>query len=45
MTLAGIEADLSDMLGRKVDLNTPGSLSSYFRDKVLQEAVNLYGAA
>jgi len=33
-----IEAQLSEMLGRKVDLNTPNFLSRYFRDKVLQEA-------
>jgi len=36
--LAGIENELSDLLGRKVDLNTPGCLSPYFRDEVLREA-------
>jgi predicted nucleotidyltransferase len=36
--LAGIEIELSDLLGRKVDLNTPGFLSPYFRDQVLKEA-------
>jgi len=30
--------ELSAILGRKVDLNTPECLSRYFRDKVLQEA-------
>ncbi len=35
---AGIQRELSTLLGRPVDLNTPGFLSPYFRDKVLQEA-------
>lgn len=43
--LAEIEAELSDLLGRKVDLNTAGSLSRYFRDEVLAEAVTLYVVA
>ncbi len=41
---AGIEAELSALLGRKVDLNTPGMLSKYFRDEVLAEAVDQYVA-
>src|SRR5215211_3408888 len=36
--LAGLELDLSEMLGRKVDLRTPRDLSPYFRDEVLAEA-------
>ena len=40
-----MEAELSEILGRKVDLNTPGFLSRYFRDQVLAEAVNQYVAA
>ncbi len=43
--LAGIEIELSEILGRKVDLNTPGFLSKYFRDQVLSEAVVHYDAA
>ena len=35
--------ELSEILGHKVDLNTPQCLSRYFRDKVLQEAVVQYG--
>jgi predicted nucleotidyltransferase len=35
-----MEAELSTILGRKVDLNTPGFLSRYFRDRVLAEAEN-----
>jgi predicted nucleotidyltransferase len=40
-----LERELSDLLGRKVDLNTVQSLSKYFRDKVLSEAVPQYVSA
>ena len=43
--LTGIEAELSEILGRKADLNTPGFLSKYYRNKVLAEAVVHYDAA
>jgi len=43
--LTAIEMELSALLGRKVDLNTAGFLSPYFRDAVLAEAVQLYAAA
>ncbi len=33
------------LLGRNVDLHTPGSLSRYFRDRVLREAKREYVAA
>ena len=33
-----MELELSELLGRKVDLNTPGFLSPRFRDQVLAEA-------
>ena len=33
-----LERELSALLGRKVDLNTLGFLSKYFRDEVLSEA-------
>jgi len=36
--LAGMELELSKILGRKVDLNTPKMLSRYFRDQVLAQA-------
>lgn len=38
--LASMEFELAEILGgkRKVDMNTAGSLSRYFRDKVLAEA-------
>ncbi|MFQ5895626.1 MAG: nucleotidyltransferase family protein [Nitrospinota bacterium] len=41
---AGIERELSELLGRKVDLLTEGFLSRYFRDEVLREAEVLYVA-
>jgi len=40
-----LEQELSDLLGQKVDLNTPGFLSKYFRDQVLAEAETLYVTA
>lgn len=33
-----LQDELSQMLGREVDLHTPGFLSRYFRDRVLEEA-------
>lgn len=39
---AGIERELSEIIGRKVDLNTAGFLSPHFRDEVLQQAETLY---
>lgn len=45
MRLAGMEIELGDLLGHKVDLNTPGFLSRYFRDQVLAEAEVQYDAA
>ena len=41
----GMQDELSDLLGRQVDLNTPQDLSKYFRDEVLAEAESLYVAA
>lgn len=36
--LAGMEIELSEILGRKVDLRTSGDLSRYFRNDVLAAA-------
>ncbi len=41
----GIQDELSEILGRRVDLHTSASLSRYFRNEVLQEAEALYDAA
>jgi hypothetical protein len=35
--LTGLEFELSDILGRKVDLNTPGFISRRFRSEVMAE--------
>lgn len=36
--MARMENELLDILGRKVDLRTPGDLSRYFRNEVLENA-------
>lgn len=36
--LAGIEIELSNLIGRKVDLRTPQDLSRYFRQEVIESA-------
>jgi len=38
LAFSRIERELSTLLGRKVDLNTEGFLSDYFRDDILKEA-------
>ena len=40
-----MERELSEILNRKVDLNTPQFLSRYFRDEVLAEAEVHYVSA
>ena len=40
-----IERELSELLGRKVDLNTPGFLGKYYREEVLKEAEVQYDTA
>ena len=42
--LAGLEIELSDMIGRKVDLRTPGEISRYFRDEVCRTAEVQYAS-
>jgi len=39
-----IQDELSSLVGKRVDLNTPRCLSRYFRDDVLREAEVLYAA-
>jgi len=36
--LAGIELELSELIGRKADLRTVRDLSRYFRDEVVESA-------
>ncbi len=40
-----IQDELSRLLGRQVDLSTPGFLSKYFRNQVLKEARVIYEQA
>jgi len=40
-----LQEELAGILGRRVDLHTPGSLSRYFRDRVVREAQDQYVAA
>jgi uncharacterized protein len=40
-----LQDELSDLLGRSVDLNTPGFLSPLFRESVKAQASVLYVAA
>jgi uncharacterized protein len=39
-----MQDELSAILGRRVDMNTPSCLSSYFREEVLKEAQTAYDA-
>lgn len=38
----GYGDELAEILGRRVDFNTPAWLSKYLRDKVLREAMPVY---
>ena len=40
-----MQDELSELVGRKIDLNTPGFLSRYFRERVIAEAEELYAGA
>jgi len=40
--LAGMEIELTEILGRKVDLRTAEELSRYFREKVVNSAEVIY---
>jgi predicted nucleotidyltransferase len=43
--LAGLELELGAIIGRKIDLNTQGFLSKYYRDQILDEAEVQYDTA
>lgn len=43
--LSGIEIELGELIGRKVDLNTSEFISKYIRNQVLLEAEDQYVAA
>ncbi len=40
-----MQDELSQLLGRRVDFNTPQDLSTYYRERILAEAEPLYVAA
>ena len=42
LAIIDLQDELSQMLGRKVDLRTPAELSRFFREKVLKEALVIY---
>ncbi len=41
--MVDMQDELSEIIGRDVDLKTPNSLSRYFRDEVLAKAKIIYG--
>jgi len=43
--LAAMEFEMSRLIGRKVDLNTPGFINSNFRKQVISDAEVQYEAA
>jgi predicted nucleotidyltransferase len=45
LTFFSMEEELSQIIGRKVDLNTPGFLSPYFRDRIERESEVQYVTA
>ena len=40
----GMQDELTEIIGRQVDLNTAGWLSRYFRDEVVAGAMTIYEA-
>jgi predicted nucleotidyltransferase len=42
ITLAGMETELGQIMGRKVDLRTAQDISPYFRQEVIESAVTQY---
>lgn len=42
--LTRMEAEISNLIGKKVDLRTAGDLSRYFRSQVIATAVQQYAA-
>lgn len=40
--MVGIELDLADVLGKKIDLVTEGALSPYIKNNVMKDLVVIY---
>jgi predicted nucleotidyltransferase len=45
LSFFAMQDELSEIVGRRVDLNTPRDLSRFFRDQVQREAEVVYGGA
>jgi len=45
LSFFAMEEELSQIIGRKVDLNTSGFLSPYFRDRIERDSEVLYVTA
>ena len=45
LSLVALEREMSTALGKKVDLLTPGAISPYLRDRILQDLRIIYEAA
>jgi hypothetical protein len=44
LDVVGMEEELSEILGRKTDMRSPGDLSHFFRDEVVRTALVQYAA-
>jgi len=44
LTLVALERELTETLGRQVDLQTEAALSPYLRDRILQERQIIYAS-
>jgi predicted nucleotidyltransferase len=44
LTMVALERELTDLLGRQVDLQTEAALSPYLRDRILQERQVIYAS-
>jgi predicted nucleotidyltransferase len=44
LQMVALERELSEVLGRKVDLLTEASLSPYLRDRILKDRLDVYAA-
>jgi predicted nucleotidyltransferase len=42
--MVALERELSELLGRQVDLQTEAALSPYIRDRILKERQEVYAA-
>jgi predicted nucleotidyltransferase len=45
LRMVALERELSELVGRKVDLQTEGALSPYHRDQILHERKIIYAAS